>query len=197
MKRYRKLFFTFWYFREPPWDTNVSPPELLDFLDHHSPGRVVDLGCGTGTNVITLAKSGWQAVGVDFVKKAIRTARRKARQANVDAEFRTGDVTNVAWVTKPFNLVLDIGCLHSLDARNRQIYIDNLDKILTPGGFFLLYTFLNTTSTSSSGLKDTDIRLISARLKLINQQEGKDGNRISSWFTFQKPAPTQGRSPVL
>ena len=51
----RRLSFLLWYFRDPPWDTNISPPELLDFINRHPPGRVLDLGCGTGTNVITLA----------------------------------------------------------------------------------------------------------------------------------------------
>ncbi len=57
---FRRLAFNFWYFRKPPWDSGISPPELLEFIRTHPAGKAIDLGCGTGTNVITLAKAGWQ-----------------------------------------------------------------------------------------------------------------------------------------
>ena len=57
-----------------PWDTNITPPEVKEFIAAAPPGKALDLGCGTGTNAITLAQHGWQATGVDFAPKAIRTA---------------------------------------------------------------------------------------------------------------------------
>src|SRR5689334_21905005 len=50
----RRLSFNLWYFRNPPWDSGISPPELLEFIQTHPAGKAIDLGCGTGTNVITL-----------------------------------------------------------------------------------------------------------------------------------------------
>jgi methylase of polypeptide subunit release factors len=66
MKIFRKLFFNLWYFRDPPWDTGISPPELIDFINSNPPGKALDIGCGTGTNAIRLAKEGWRVTGVDF-----------------------------------------------------------------------------------------------------------------------------------
>ena len=115
----KHLYFNLLYFRTPPWDTQVSPPKLMEFIESHPPGRVLDLGCGTGTNVITLAQHGWQVVGVDYVKRAVRTAERKANQAGVTAEFFVNDVTKLEGVRGVFDLVLDIGCFHSLDGGER------------------------------------------------------------------------------
>ena len=41
-----------------PWDTGVSPPELIRLIDTHSAGHALHIGCGTGTNAITLAERG-------------------------------------------------------------------------------------------------------------------------------------------
>jgi len=63
----RRLLFELRYLREKtPWDTGISPPELLKYLAESSPGHALDLGCGTGTNAITITKHGWQVVGVDL-----------------------------------------------------------------------------------------------------------------------------------
>src|SRR5881296_1344749 len=50
--------------RRPPWDTGITPPEVERFVASHAPGRAIDLGCGTGTNAVYLARHGWSAVGV-------------------------------------------------------------------------------------------------------------------------------------
>ncbi len=89
----RRLSFSIWYYFRPPWDTGISPPELVGFLDAHPPGRALDMGCGTGTNIITMAKRGWQVTGIDFAPTAIKVARRKARGAGVKVDLNVGDVS--------------------------------------------------------------------------------------------------------
>ena len=68
MKILRKLYYTLFYLKDPPWDTGITPPELLEFITNHVPGSALDLGCGTGTNAITLTKNQWEVIGIDFVK---------------------------------------------------------------------------------------------------------------------------------
>ncbi len=70
----RRLEFDLWYLFRPPWDSGISPPELFEFMAGHAPGRAIDLGCGTGTNVVTLATHGWQVIGLDFSPRAVRIA---------------------------------------------------------------------------------------------------------------------------
>jgi len=89
-----------------PWDTGVTPPEVVAVIERGdlAPGRALDLGCGTGTNCIYLARHGWQAVGVDFSVLAIRRARRKARRAGLDCRFYRADVTDLGFLDDPFAL---------------------------------------------------------------------------------------------
>src|ERR1700690_3734926 len=106
----RRINFNVWYFGRPPWDTGISPPELFDFISRHPAGRAIDLGCGTGTNVITLAQHNWQVTGIDFAPRAIQIAKRKRKRANVKADLHDSVVTKLNGIDGPFDLALDLGC---------------------------------------------------------------------------------------
>jgi SAM-dependent methyltransferase len=187
MRFLRRLFFNWMYYRRPPWDSGVSPPELLAFIASHPPGRALDLGCGTGTNAITLARHGWQVTGVDFAWKAIAQARQKARQAGVQVDFKVADVLQLPGIIGKFDLILDIGCFHSLDATARKTYVKNLGELLQPGGFFLMYAFLSKPGDSVSGLTEDDLALFRDRFRLVERRDGTErGMRPSAWFTFEK-----------
>ncbi|MBM3144392.1 MAG: class I SAM-dependent methyltransferase [Chloroflexi bacterium] len=189
MNSLRRLFFDIWYVFDPPWDTNITPPELIEFISKHPPGRALDLGCGTGTNAITLAQHGWEVTGIDFASQAIRVARRKARRAAVNAHFLIQDITQLANLRQPFDLILDIGCFHNLKPRERRDYRGNLDRLLEPGGFFLLYAFCRADPASSgSGIVAEDLEEFSSRLELLWRQDGSErGVRPSAWLLYQKP----------
>ena len=182
----RRLQFNLWYFRKTPWDSGITPPELFEFIQTHPAGRAIDLGCGTGTNIITLAKTGWQVTGIDFASRAIRIAKRKLKAQNIQAQLLVGDVTNFK-VDSQFNLALDIGCFHGL--KNKADYLTQLDKILAPNGFWLMYGFFKQDSDQSApGLVDSDLSMISAQaLTLLSRRDGFDKhNRPSAWFLYQK-----------
>jgi 2-polyprenyl-3-methyl-5-hydroxy-6-metoxy-1,4-benzoquinol methylase len=187
----RKLFYSLSYLRKPPWDSGITPPEVYDFISANTPGRALDLGCGTGTNVITLAQSGWKVTGIDYVRKAIREAKHKARQAGVTADLIAGDVTRLDHLDGLYDLVLDIGCYHSLNLIQRNRYIQHIQRLLRPGCAYLLYAFINTEDTAQDfGLSDYDIRNLSTLFLLEKKQIGTDRNRPSAWFTFRKPIPS-------
>jgi cyclopropane fatty-acyl-phospholipid synthase-like methyltransferase len=183
----RKIFFNLWYFQAPPWDTGISPPELIHFIDHNPPGRALDLGCGTGTNIITLVQHGWQATGIDFAQRAIRIAEQKAKQAGVTASLSVGDVTRLDTIPGPFDLILDIGCFHTLPEAGKTRYLQHVKRLLTPDGTYLMYGFLKEPGENGSGLVREDIFNLTNTLQLIHRQDGTErGHRPSTWFTFKK-----------
>jgi cyclopropane fatty-acyl-phospholipid synthase-like methyltransferase len=185
---FRRLFFQYMYFRQPPWDTGISPPELLEFIQTHAAGKAIDIGCGTGTNVITLARAGWDVTGVDFATHAIKLAKQKIKQSGVYAELSVNDATKLSGITGPFDFALDLGCFHGISKDGRIKYLDQLDRILAPNGFWLLYAFLNSgTPRSGHGLDEADISLISSSLTLLSRRDGFDKpERQSAWFLYQK-----------
>ena len=182
----RRLFFTFYYwFTRPPWDTNLTPPELVELIEKQKlpAGRALDLGCGTGTNVIYLAQHRWQAVGVDFVGKAISAAKRKARAVGVVADFFQADVTRLDFLAPSFDLALDIGCFHSLPVDRRPAYLAGLARLLYPGGLFLCYAFKPESPMGGISV-DEMTSLFGESFKRIKVEHGE--GIPSAWYTFER-----------
>jgi cyclopropane fatty-acyl-phospholipid synthase-like methyltransferase len=186
----RKVWFNLAYLSKPVWDTGISPPELLHFIDNHTPGRALDLGCGTGTNAITLAKKGWRVSGVDFSKRAIQNAQKKAQQNDLHIDFFLGDVTRLKINKGRFDLVLDIGCFHSLPSNKRVAYIQKIDQLLSDDGTFLLYLFIKPRpDTIGPGVSDQDIQLLNETFHVADRVDSTErGLRPSAWFTLNKQA---------
>lgn len=194
-KLFRRLLFHYWYFRQPPWDTGVSPPELIQIIESHEPGRAIDIGCGTGTNVVALARAGWQVTGVDFAPRAIQLAKKKIRDSGVQAEVFVRDATRLKGISGPFDLALDIGCFHSLTQGDQTRYLEQLERVLAPRGTWLMYGFFRPDAQHAPpGLLETDIRRLASRWTLLSRQNGYDDtrNRSSAWFLFQKYNPCEG-----
>jgi len=131
-----------------PWDTDITPPELIEVIENGqvTPGYALDIGCGTGTNAIYLAQHGFTTVGIDIAYLAILRARRKAKQAGVSVKFYTGDALKLGtpkWpvITSPVDFALDIGCLHALGPLHIQPYAAMLRRVLQVGGHYLLYAW--------------------------------------------------------
>jgi len=187
MNLFRRLLFNLWYFRKPPWDSGITPPELFEFIQTHPAGRAIDLGCGTGTNVITLAKTGWQVTGVDFAARAIGMAKRKIKNAGIDADVFVDDVTQLKNINGRFDLVLDIGCFHSV--ANKADYLTQLDRILAPNGFWLVYGFFQQNPhPSAPGFIPADLDLIATQnLTLRSRKDSFDKrNRPAVWMLWGK-----------
>lgn len=107
--------------------------------------RAVDLGCGTGANVVYLAESGFAVTGVDFSPVALRKARRRAEEAGVAhrCRFVEADLTEpaTAAIGGPFDLLVDFGTLDDLGAAGRAALARNVAGLARPGALFLFWCF--------------------------------------------------------
>jgi SAM-dependent methyltransferase len=107
-----------------PWEQLEALPTLTATVsallareeEGHGPpyGPALDLGCGSGIWAVRLAERGWQVTGVDFVPKALRRARERARRAGVDLRLVEGDVTKLraTAVGSGFPFLVDFGVFH-------------------------------------------------------------------------------------
>lgn len=193
-----KLFFEFQYrFGKTPWDSGITPPEVVAFIEKNTHGgRALDLGCGTGTNSLYLTQHGYQVIGVDFSSKAVAAARAKAKRAKLNIDFRIADVTRLDFVAPPIDYVLDIGCLHAVDAEGRERYAQHLARLVRSGGMFMLYAFSPCEADQPGHLlklrnvgilPEQGEKLFTPAFALERMEHGGDRDeRQSAWYWFRK-----------
>lgn len=135
--------------RIAPWDQGVRG-ELVDAvksgrLEPVEAPSAVDLGCGTGACAVFLAERGFDVVGVDFSRVAIRRAERAAAEAGVGdrCRFVHADITaaSIPGVEGPFDLLLDFGTLDDLTGAARQAMVATIHRLSRPGSRFMLWCF--------------------------------------------------------
>ncbi len=165
-----------------PWDSGVPPPELVAVVegkDSLTPGKALDLGCGTGTNCIYMAQHGWEATGVDFVSRAIGAAQRKAKAAGVSPRFIVGDVTRLTelGIGVGFNLLLDLGCFHSIPDTGREAYVKGATEVARPGATMLLFCFVRRSRPSRLGPRGVARGEVAQRFgsgwEIVAEEEGR------------------------
>lgn len=98
---------------------------------------VVDLGCGRGNTAAWLAGLGHRVWAVDFARGAIRQGR--ARFGDVPGlRIERVDVTHPMRVDEPYDVVLDLGCVHQLPGSARAAYGANVRRLTRPGSRLLV-----------------------------------------------------------
>lgn len=121
-----------------PWHRDAPPDLLIGALAaRETPGTALDVGCGAGTYSVYMAKRGYRVTGIDFMPQAIDMLARQAADEHLNINAVHADITT--WEPPhAYDVVLDVGCLHSLDRRNHGTYKARLLRWLQPGGDFIL-----------------------------------------------------------
>ena len=129
----------YYWLGQTPWDSGRTPPEIVGLVESGRipPGRALDIGCGTGTNVIYLTQHGFEAAGIDISAQAIARAQAKIHAAGVSARVATANVLDPAHlpVSGPFDFVMDIGVMHQFAETDRLRYAATVAGLLRPGGY--------------------------------------------------------------
>lgn len=127
-----------------PWDDPSPPPELVALAAALAPGRALDLGCGYGRAAIHLAGRGWWVDAVDFIPQAIAIARQRAASAGVGdlVHFHVASADDLAFLQPPYDLAVDVGCMHSFTEEMLVAYRAELVRLLRPGGLYVVFAHL-------------------------------------------------------
>ncbi len=125
-----------------PWDSGEVSKELIRVLTEEriAPCRMLELGCGTGTNAIHLAQNGFEVTAIDVAPLALEQGRNKARQAGVNVDFREVDVLRAPELGAPFPLIFDRGLYHSVRTVDLWRFLQTMSCVSQVGGLYLTLT---------------------------------------------------------
>src|SRR6267142_3032066 len=109
--------------------------QAAEFHEHEGE-RVLEVGCGTGCDLLQFAEHGALAVGIDITPEHLRLARERVRDR---ARVVHGDATHIPFKAASFDYVYSHGVLHHLDHPRRMV--EELFRVLRPGGRFRVHVY--------------------------------------------------------
>lgn len=93
--------------------------QAVELLKHAKPGRVLDLGCGTGVLACDVAQLGVNVAGVDESPAMLQKAQNRAEKLRVNIDFRLGPAQKLPWPDKHFDVAVASLLFHELNPEDR------------------------------------------------------------------------------
>lgn len=106
-------------------------PDAADFAGARGL-RVLEIGCGLGTDGAQFARAGAEYTGVDLTDAAINLARKRFEIEGLAGEFRIADAEDLGFPGESFDLVYSHGVLHHTP--DTAGAVQEIHRVLKPGG---------------------------------------------------------------
>ena len=94
--------------------------------------KVLEIGCGLGTDGAQFAEAGADYTGVDLTEAAVELARKRFELFEVKGKFQTADAENLDFADNSFDLVYSHGVLHHTPDTQKAIH--EVHRVLRPSG---------------------------------------------------------------
>lgn len=160
-------------------ETDTKNSVMEKFLQHHKVKSVLDLTCGTGSQVFFLKNLNYNVIGSDFSPALLKIARKKAHQTNLKIDFIDGDMRKLklgefdACITM-FNA---IGHLNKNDFTKT---IKNIHRNLKNNGIYIFDIFnleaINEENIHNFTMQTSKIidktQILQSQISTINKAKG-------------------------
>jgi 2-polyprenyl-3-methyl-5-hydroxy-6-metoxy-1,4-benzoquinol methylase len=126
--------------QDTPWETGIHHQEMTRlFIEHIVPGeKVLDIGCGLGTNAQWLARQGYQVTGIDISPTAIKHAQQKAQLEGLAINYVTLDFLHEWQRLAKFKVVFDCAVFHLFkDEQIRRKWVQAIAQVCEDDGYWI------------------------------------------------------------
>lgn len=133
-------------------DTEAKNSIIEKLLKAHGVKTVLDLTCGTGSQVFFLIKRGYKCTGADFSPALLEIARKRARDENIDVNFIDGDMRTLK--VGQFDAVITIfNAVGHLTKDDFEKAMRNISDNLKDGGIYV-FDILNLEAMTDHVVSD-------------------------------------------
>jgi SAM-dependent methyltransferase len=130
------------------YDAALAGTPLLEFdlrfAERHfpKPGRLIDLGCGTGRLLVHFARRGFSCLGIDLSSAMLDVVRQKAEREHLPVDRMQANLVELdplpnAAFDYAACLFSTLGMIRGRD--NRARFLAHVRRVLKPGGVFVLH----------------------------------------------------------
>lgn len=121
---------------DPPADSPYGLEHQFYLLGDIRDKIVLDLGCGSGENLVPLVKRGANVIGMDISPELVELAGQRLESYNIgSAKLLVGSAYETGLPDSSIDIVFSSALLHHLDLPKARAEIY---RILRPGGLFVL-----------------------------------------------------------
>ena len=121
-------------------DTQDKNALLLQLLKQHKICTVLDMTCGTGSQVFYLNKQGYNVTGSDFSPALLDIARKKAASSNLDIKFIDGDMRSLN-IGKFDAIITMFNAIGHVSKPDFETTLNNINGNLNRGGIYVFDIF--------------------------------------------------------
>jgi SAM-dependent methyltransferase len=119
----------------PPSDTPYPREYAFHLLGDMRERLVLDLGCGTGQNLIPLARRGARTIGMDISPELVALARQRVQDAGVKADLRVASAYETGLPDRSIDVIFCMALIHHLDIATLRT---EMHRILAKDGFIIV-----------------------------------------------------------
>jgi ubiquinone/menaquinone biosynthesis C-methylase UbiE len=119
----------------PPANTPYGLEYAFHLLGDVRGRTVLDLGCGTGENIVPLLERGARVIGMDISPDLIAIAQKRLSDANLEASLRVGSAYQTGLPDESVDVVFCMALIHHLDIK---LVRDEMWRVLRKGGVIIL-----------------------------------------------------------
>jgi ubiquinone/menaquinone biosynthesis C-methylase UbiE len=114
--------------------SRIQCEELEELMDATPDMKILDVGSGTGRFLKFFGSKGYDIYGVEPAQEMIRVTKKKIKGVTV----KQGDIENILYPDEKFDRIITMHVLMHLHPETISKGIEEMMRVLKPGGFMLL-----------------------------------------------------------
>jgi len=124
----------------PDWLKKPAPfiVEAIPLFKKHEAQLILDLGCGVGRNLVYLGKEGFDVIGVDLSRSALKKTKVLSKsEGSHNVAVLRASMINLPFVRQVFHAVISVSVVHHALEKDVKKTIKEIHTVLREDGLFL------------------------------------------------------------